>query len=115
MDPRPSDALRASNDVLQREVDTIELLQTDLERARRDVTIARANVRVMNLGEKERGELRCVQGHKRFSPIAHRFQHLIAWAPPFQLTGELIYFCMERLSETRRRKRGERARRTRRR
>jgi hypothetical protein len=70
MDPRPSDALRASNDVLQREVDTIELLQTDLERARRDVTIARANVRVMNLGEKERGELRCVQGHKRVSPIS---------------------------------------------
>ena len=51
-------ALRASNDALQREVDKIELLQTDLERARRETTYARANIRVMNLGEKERQSLR---------------------------------------------------------
>ena len=51
-------ALRASNDALQREVDKIELLQTELEQARRETTYARANIRVMNLGEKERTALR---------------------------------------------------------
>ena len=51
-------ALRTSNDALQREVDKIELLQNELEQARRETTFARANIRVMNVGEKERASLR---------------------------------------------------------
>ena len=80
-------ALRASNDALQREVDKIEFLQTELEQARRETTYARANIRVMNLGEKERTALRNAAdeakraGDARSTPCASRWRRWVATPP----------------------------------
>ena len=51
------DALRVANDAMRAEVDAIEMLQTDLMDARRETSEARANVKVMNLEDKERARL----------------------------------------------------------
>ena len=51
------DALRVANDAMRAEVDAIEMLQTDLMDARRETSEARANVKVMNMEDKERARL----------------------------------------------------------
>jgi hypothetical protein len=51
------EALRVANEAMRAEVDAIEMLQTDLMDARRETSEARANVRVMNMEDKERARL----------------------------------------------------------
>ena len=51
------DALRVANDAMRAEVDAIEMLQTDLMDARRETSEARANVKVINMEDKERARL----------------------------------------------------------
>ena len=51
------EALRSTNASMRDQVDAIEMLQTELAEAKRETTFARANIKVMNLGEKERRRL----------------------------------------------------------
>ena len=51
------DALRVANDAMRAEVDAIEMLQTDLMDARRETLGGQANVKVINMEDKERARL----------------------------------------------------------
>ena len=54
---RETSALRASNAAMRDQMDTIEMLQTELEKARRETTYARANIKVLNMAGKEKWRL----------------------------------------------------------
>jgi hypothetical protein len=50
-------ALRSANDAMQSKMDEMEFLQDELTAARRETNFARANIKVMNIGARERERL----------------------------------------------------------
>ena len=63
-------ALRASNAAMRDQMDTIEMLQTELEKARRETTYARANIKVLNMAGKEKRRLEAARDEARAEAAA---------------------------------------------